>query len=421
MPRETTEDIARTLSRAGRKRRWPVWLVLVAVLAAAGAGGWYWMAGRQAGTAVRYVTEPVARGTLTVTVTATGTVEPTTTVEVSSEISGRLDTVEVDYNDQVTVGQVLARLDDTRLKAQLINAQASVDAARAQLANAEATLTEAKFTFDAQSQLDQRGVGTHRDLVMARAAHERAQASVELGRANLTQAEASLAMLRTDLDKAVIRSPIEGVVLNRQAEVGQIVAATLQAPTLFTLAGDLTRMQVQVNIDEADIGRVRVGNAGRFTVDAYSGRAFDAELVQLRFAPETTDGVVTYKGVLAVGNADLLLRPGMTATATITVAEETEALLVPNAALRYAPPAQTTAGPAGGGRGLVGMIMPRMPRAQRNAVAGPGAARSVWVLRAGAPVEVTVRAGDSDGRRTVILEGDLAEGDQVITEQTGGA
>lgn len=410
---QSAEDLARKLAQARKGRRRPFWAGLA--LAAAGiAAAWVWVGSSGQGGGVTYVTEPVTRGALTVTITATGTVQPTTEVEVSSELSGTLATVEVDFNDPVTVGQVLARLDATKLSAQVTTAEAALEAARARLAQAEATAEEALANYEAERELDRRGVTTRRDFASYVAGHKRAEAAVAMAKADLGLAEANLDLARADLDKAVIRSPIDGVVLDRAAEPGQIVASSLQAPTLFTLAEDLARMELLVDIDEADIGSVAVGNSASFTVDAYPGRDFAAELTQLRYAPETTEGVVTYKGQLSVDNAGLLLRPGMTATATITVAQVEDALQVPNAALRYAPPQVEE--DRGGGSGLIGMILPSPPR--RTATAS-GAASTVWVLRDGAATEVAVTPGATDGRNTVIVAGDLAEGDLAITDQNG--
>jgi HlyD family secretion protein len=412
MAEKGSEDIARMISGAKRKRGAWIWglgaAALVAVLA-----GWLWIGqvGDSAGTT--YLSEPVARGDLTVTVTATGTVEPTTEVAVSSELSGTLSSIEADYNDEVEVGQVLARLDDTKFKAQVSNAEATLAAARAQLVQAEATERETGELYEAQAELERRGVVKRSDFVSYAANKDRAKAAVDAARASLTVAEANLALEKDDLDKSVIRSPIKGVVLNRDVSAGQIVAASLSAPTLFTLAEDLRQMQLLVDIDEADIGQVRVGNDATFTVDAHSGRTFPATITQVRYAPETTDDVVTYKGVLAVDNSDLLLRPGMTATATITVAEEHDALQVPNAALRYAPPQVAESSGSGAG-GLVGLVLPSRPAARS---ASNGAKKTVWVLRDGSPVEVAVTPGASDGKHTIITDGDLAEGDEVITDQ----
>lgn len=411
---QSSDDIARMLAGGGAKRRrWP-WVVLVlAVLAAAAA--WYYI-GRSAGTAeVRYTTEAVAKGDLVVVVTATGTVQPTTEVEVSSELSGTLTSVSVDYNDTVKVGQVLAQLDTTKLTAQVDNARAQLASAKAKVTQAEASAREAAAVLKTQQELAARGVATRKDMVGYEASDQRAQAAVEIARADLTLAEANLDLVSADLGKAEIRSPINGVVLDRTAEAGQIVAASFEAPVLFKLAEDLQRMQLLVDIDEADIGKVKVGDVADFTVEAYPARSFPAVITQVRFAPETTNEVVTYKAVLSVDNPDGLLRPGMTATAVITVDKVAGALLVPNAALRYAPPVQEAGRSSSGG--LVGLILPTRGS---GGSAGLGSGKSIWLLQAGAPVEVAVVLGATDGRSTVVT-GDLAMGDAVITDQTSGA
>lgn len=408
-----SEEMRRLLAGEGRRKSWRIWLGL-ALLAVLALGAWYWFNLRSDASAVSYETEQVTSGPLTVTVTATGAVEPTTQVDVSSELSGTLESVEVDYNDDVEVDQVLARLDDTKLAAQVRNAEASLAAAEAALAQAEASAREAEANYEAQKELDRRGVTTRLSFMTYVAANDRAKAAVDAGRADVSLAEANLVQTRADLENSVIRSPIRGIVLNRAAEAGQIVASSLNAPVLFTLAEDLTRMELLVDIDEADIGRVSVGNAATFTVDAYSGRSFPAEVTQVRYAPETTEGVVTYKAVLSVENGDRLLRPGMTATATITVAEVPEALLVPNAALRFEPP-QVVEDDGESGGGLLGMIMPRRPATS----GGPSAsdANTLWVLRDGQAVEVEIAPGDSDGRYTAVTSEDLVEGDLVIVDQ----
>lgn len=406
---ETRPDLAQLARMPARRRtRW-LWLaLLLPVLLLA---GWAWL-GRVPSSTVRYDTTPVETGDLVVTVTATGTVQPTTRVDISSELSGTLASVEVDFNDEVVEGQVLARLDDTTLRARLTTAEAQLAAARARLAQAKATADETTEAWTSTQELDKRGLATRSTVVAARAAHDRALAAVEIARADLTLAEASLSEAEADLDKAEIRSPITGIVLDRAAEKGQIVAATLNAPILFTLAEDLGRMELQVAIDEADIGRVAVGNEASFTVDAHPGQSFLARIAQLRYAPEEAEGVVTYKAVLTVENDRRLLRPGMTATATIVVSKEEGVLLVPLAALRYAPPAPAEAGPRGGG--LIGLLMPGRSSGERQKVDGT----SVWVLRDGAPVRVEITPGASDGRSIAVASKDLSEGDLVITDQT---
>ena len=406
-------DLARLLAAAapGRRRPW-LWAGGLALVLAAGlALVWLFQPDRGAGPG--YVTAPLTRGDLMVTVAATGTLQPTTQVDVSSELAGTLQSVKVDYNDRVTVGQVLAQLDTSKLAATVANAEAQEASARARLMQAEATAVEVAETLATQRELAARGVATRREMISVEANDARARAALDMARADLTLAKANLALARADLDKAVIRSPIEGIVLNRKAEAGQIVGPGLNDPVLFVLAEDLARMELLANVDEADIGQVAVGQAAVFTVDAFDGLSFDATITQVRYASEVTDDVVTYKAVLAVENPDLRLRPGMTATATITVAEETGALLVPNAALRWAP-LRVTNGQAGAA-GLAGLILPSAASRMGSAAVGTG--RSIWVLREGAPVEVPVQIGASDGRMSVVTGEGLAEGEAVITDQ----
>ncbi len=407
-------DLARLLAAPPRRRR-GAWAIAGVVAIALAVGG-YWVWARQSAAAgeVSYQTQAVTRGDLAVVVTATGTVQPTTRVDVSSELAGTLETVEVDYNDTLRVGQVLARLDTSKFAATVANAEAQAAGARARLAQAEATAVEVAETLATQSELKQRGIATRKDMVSVEANDARAKAAVDMARADLTLAEANLDLARADLEKTVIRSPIDGVVLNRKAEAGQIVGPQLNDPILFILAENLTRMELLANVDESDIGQVAVGQGAVFTVDAFDNRVFAATITQVRYASEVTDQVVTYKAVLAVDNPDLQLRPGMTATATITVAEETGALLVPNAALRWAPPRAQTGGGAGAS-GLAGLILPSA--SMRNPQQAVGSGKSVWVLRDDAPVEVAVTVGASDGRNTVVTADQLAEGDAVITDQ----
>lgn len=411
------DDITRKLGLGAgqaRARRWPIALAVVLGL---GLGAVV-LFGRSGGTDIVYATEPVQRADLQVTVAATGTVEPTDLVEISSELSGTIESVHVDFNDQVEVGTLLARLDTTKLEAQLAVQRAALASAEAQLTVAEATLDEARETYDRGLELQARGVETEQAFIAHKAAFLRAQANVEAAIAARDLAQANLDVVQVDLDKSCICSPVKGIVLDRDVDEGQIVAASLSAPILFTLAEDLSRMELQVNIDEADIGMVAVGQSAVFTVDAYDDRSFPARITALRYASETVDGVVTYLGILTLDNSDGALRPGMTASADIVVAAVTDALVVPNAALRYAPPQEATPDQDDtGGSGLVGMIMPGRPGGGGSPV---NTGKAVWVLRDGAPVEVPVKTGRSDGSVTVILAGDLAEGDRVITDQTDG-
>ncbi|MDJ0821593.1 MAG: efflux RND transporter periplasmic adaptor subunit [Paracoccaceae bacterium] len=412
---DTSKDIAQTLGleKQGHARR--NWIALVAALVLLGGAGWVYL-NRAGGTeTVAYTTAEVARQGFVVTVTATGTVEPTNLVEISSELSGTLASVEVDFNDTVEVGAVLAQLDTTKLEAQVAIAKASLDAAIARIAMSQALLEDAREKFEATRDLDERGFTPHQTFITQQAAFKRAQAELQSAEADKVLAEANLDLYTAELDKACICSPIKGVVLHRSVDPGQIVAASLSAPVLFTVAEDLTEMELQVDIDEADIGRVRVGNTAEFTVDAYDERRFPAEIVEVRFAPETIDGVVTYKTILTIDNSDLLLRPGMTATADIVVAEITDELVVPNAALRYAPQRDVSAEEEEERSGLLGMLIPSRPDDVQQ-----GDEKTLWILADGVAKEIPVLTGDSDGRITQILEGPLATGDLVITDQSDG-
>lgn len=416
MPEKTEIE---AIARKRRNSSPLIWIVLAAVAVAA-AGIWYWQSASGDTGAVRYTTAPATRTDITVTVTATGTIEPVNTVEISSELSGTVRSVNADYNDIIKEGDVLAALDTDKLEANVEHARASLTARQAALIEAQVTMEEKKDSYERAQSLSKQGISTQESLLASKAGYERAVAALDTAKANIRVAEADLRLAETDLDKACICSPINGIVLDRAVEVGQIVAASLSAPVLFTLAEDLSHMNLTVDIDEADIGQVDVGNDASFTVEAYQGTDFEATITQLRYAPEEVDGVVTYKAILDVENSDLLLRPGMTATADITVAKLDDVMTVPNAALRFAPPAEAESG--GGGSGLLGMLMPRRPGSNGRSAGGVDSAgmRSIWVLRDGAPAEVKVRTGRTDGSRTEIAEGELAEGDTVITDMETG-
>jgi HlyD family secretion protein len=405
------------LDDAGRRKRAVGrWVLGVVVLLAVGAAGaaYLWLGGD--GGAPRYVTAAVERGDLAVTVTATGTLEPTNEVDVSSELSGIVRSVRVDHNDAVKQGQTLAELDTDKLKAQVALSEAELVAARARVKEATATVTQTKRDFDRYKPLAESSVVSAQKFDEAEAAYARANAGLESARADVAVAEANLQLRRTDLEKACICSPIDGVVLQRAVEPGQTVAATLQAPVLFTVAEDLTEMELQVDVDEADVSLVAAGQSAHFTVDAYPDRDFPATVTKVRYAPETTEGVVTYKAQLTADNGELLLRPGMTATAEIAVQTVRDAVLVPNEALRFTPP-QTEAESDDGG-GFLRQLLPRPPHrtTTRQPAAATGNQRTLWVLRDGAPAAVAVTIGLSDGQRTAIVDGDLAPGQAVIID-----
>lgn len=364
---------------------------------------------------VQYTTEPATRGSLTVIVTATGSLQPTNKVDISSELSGTVRKVFVDYNSIVTAGQTLAELDTDKLQAMVDSSRAKLAAAKAKLAEAEATVDEKQSELSRKRELEAKKYTSTQDLEAARAAYHRAVAVTASMRAEVGVADAQLKLDETNLAKAKIISPINGIVLTRNVDPGQTVASSFQAPVLFSIAEDLKQMELQVDVDEADVGKVKVGQTATFSVDAFPERRFPATIRDVRFASETVQGVVTYKAVLNVDNSELLLRPGMTATAEIKVTEITDALLIPNAALRYAPPAQETVKSPS----LIRRLLPGPPQfrapSQREET---GSHRTVWVLRSGQPVPVKIIVGSSDGRHAEVQSGELTIGDLVIVDQT---
>jgi HlyD family secretion protein len=406
-------SIEETLGLGRPKLAVAKWAGYAAIALVVLAAGWYVLVRPNAGSAIHYVTSQASMASFEVIVTATGSIEPTNLVEISSELSGTVREVMVDYNDVVDVGTVLAELDTTKLEAQVAVQRASVEAAEARMAMAQAELDNVRERFQRTFELNARGFSSAEELSSLETELIRAEAELQYSVAEQSLAEANLTLHQTELDQACICSPIRGVVLDRDVDAGQIVAASLSAPILFTVAEDLTQMELRVDIDEADIGFVSVGNSATFTVDAYDDRTFPAEIADIRFAPETIDGVVTYKAILAIDNTEMLLRPGMTATAEVVVAEVTEALSVPNTALRYVPPAALNE--ADERSGLLGMLIPD---------SGPDAnvadARSVWVLREGEAVEIAVQTGLSNGVLTEIVQGEIEAGDLVITDRTDG-
>lgn len=428
------------LGAQGGRRRWyarPTAWLLLAVLLGAGAAAWWWTGQRQAAQAPRYETQAATRGALTVNVTANGTLQPITQVAIGSELSGTVARVMVDINDRVKKGQVLAELDDTRLRDQVNASRAAVAAGEAASRQALATAGEARDALARLRDVHQRSGGqvpSASEMSAAEAALARAEAAEASARAGIAQARATLSSNETNLAKARIRSPIDGVVLSRAVEPGQAVAASLQAVTLLTLAQDLTQMKLQVYVDEADVGQVKPGQPARFTVAAWPNRRFPAHITRVGFGSTVKDNVVTYLAELSVDNADLSLRPGMTATATITTMERRDALLVPNAALRFQPSAAGGAGAAAsaggtggsasaGGGGIVAAMMPRPPGAGQNprrAGVNPAQARQVWVLENGQPRAIAITPGPSDGRMTEVTGTELQAGMAVIVGQGGG-
>jgi HlyD family secretion protein len=376
------------------------------------------------GNSVHYETKEVIRGSLTVTVTATGTLEPTNKVDVGSELSGIVKTVIVDYNDRVKMNQVLARLDTSKLDAQVMQSKATLESARAKVLEAQATVKEARSDLERMQHvqaLSNNRVPSKQDLDAKDAALKRAMATEASANAQVSLARATLESIETDLAKSVIRSPINGIVLTRTVEPGQTVAASFQTPVLFTLAEDLRKMELHVDVNEADVGMVQEGQEAKFTVDAYSDRTFPARITQVRYGAKTVEGVVTYETLLAVDNSDLVLRPGMTATADITVRKIENAALVPNVCLRFSPPVKEE-DDTKDERGILSKILPHPPRFasrnQKDTVDGKGG-KSVWTLHEGRPVSITITTGATDGVMTEVTGGDLKPGMALITSIAG--
>jgi HlyD family secretion protein len=408
-----TPDLAAIFATSGRqnKRGRGKWLVAaVIVLLVAGTGLYLQMSSD--GQQFDYTTQPVKTGNLQVIVTATGSIEPTDQVDISSELSGTVRKVNVTYNSPVKAGDVLLELDTNSRDTDVQSARAQLSSARANVLKAEAEAASAKISFDRLTALVGNRISSQQDLDAAKYAYDAAQATTEINEAAVLSAQAALQLAEVNLAKMKVLSPIDGIVLSRDVDPGATVASSLNAPTLFTIAGDLRKMELQVSVDEADVGQVKEGQPAEFSVDAYPDRKFPAKIATVRFVSETVSNVVTYKAVLTVDNKDLLLRPGMTATADVTVQSVRDAELVPNAALRYSPAVAAQARGSFLSR-LFGP--PRPPRNNRGEEASR-AGRAVWVLRNGAPQRIAVETGPTDGQFTVLKSGELKAGDELITD-----
>ncbi|AOW11956.1 efflux transporter periplasmic adaptor subunit [Hydrogenophaga crassostreae] len=405
-------------------KRPSLWLALIALILLV-AGWTYWQSQKAASAAPAFVTEVARKGQLTLTVSANGTLQPTRSVNIGSELSGTVQRVLVDVNDKVKAGQVMVELDAAKFKDQVQRSRASLAAAQAQMAQSSATVKESRSTlarFEEVAKLSDGKVPSATELDSARAAVARAEAAEQSALANVAVARATLSTDETNLSKSSIRSPIDGVVLSRSVDPGNAVAASLQAVTLFTVAENLAQLELSASVDEADVGSVQVGQKASFTVSAYPSRKFPAAITRVAFGSTTTNNVVTYTATLAVDNDDLSLRPGMTAVATIVSTERNDALLVPNTALRFTPTANGAAkAGAASSSSILSKMMPRPPRSSSakkttEEKASPGA-RTIWVLVDGSAKSVAVQTGISDGRMTEIVGGDLQPGMQVITDQ----
>ena len=340
-----------------RTRPFPGLLIAAIVIVAVAAGGWFWWRDSRAASAdSAWRTVKVERGDIRVAISATGTLSAISTVTVGSQISGQVTEVLVDFNSAVKKDEVLARIDPRTYEAQIEQGAAQIASARASLTQAQATLRNAELDYRRKADLGTQKLVSQADVDLARAAYDQARAQVASTEAQIRQQTASTETTRVNLERTVIRSPVDGVVLTRTIEAGQTVAASLQAPELFTIAEDLSKMKIELAVDEADIGQVKAGLAVSFTADAFPDRQFRGVVDQVRLAATTTNNVVTYPVVVSVDNSDGTLLPGLTVNAEIEVSRRDDVLKVANAALRFKPASQPAGAAPAGPRGGTGMI-----------------------------------------------------------------
>jgi HlyD family secretion protein len=391
------------------------WILGSILLAAVGLGWWRWHAAHAA-PQVTYKTAPVEKRHIVGRVTASGTLSALVTVQVGTQVSGRIQKLFADFNSPVKQGQVVAKIDPQLFEAAVQQSQANYLQAKAGVATAQANAQAADKAYARTKALRAENLAAQSDLDTAEATVATTHAAIDGANANLAQASAQLHQAQVNLSFTNIVSPIDGVVISRSVDVGQTVAASLSAPTLFTIAQDLTKMEVDTNVSEGDVGRLQIGMKTYFTVDSFPGQRFHGIIRQIRNAATTVQNVVTYDAVIDVDNADLRLRPGMTANVTIVYAERKEAMAIPNTALRFRPP-PAIAGTAAG----VNNAAARGARPSGSAVPAADApdSKSIWVMRGGAPQQVVVHVGLSDGTVSEVVDG-LAEGDRVLVDVEGG-
>jgi HlyD family secretion protein len=393
---EPQSEIQRVLTKRGRTAGKVMrWLLLGLLVVGAGFGVQRWRVARAKAAETHWLTEPVRIADVRVVVSATGKLHGLNTVEVGAEVTGKVLKVLVDYNEKVVAGQVLAEIDPEQLRAAVEQARAQLAVAQANIRTTQATLEEAKLLLKRITAQASEGLVSQQELESAAAGTQRAEAGKAGAAANAALAAAALRSAESKLAKTKIIAPSGGVVLARYIEAGQTVTAGFTTPVLFKLAEDLSQLSLRVDIDEADIGRVREGNEASFTVDAYPTRTFASKVLSLRNDPKTTQGIVSYEAILSVDNADHWLRPGMTATATITSAVVPGARVVPNAALRFVPPAAPGSGPT---------------------VLAKREEKRVFLLRDNKPTAVFIRTGATDGHVTEVVSEEIKVDEQVVTD-----
>lgn len=371
-------------------------IAVIAVVAVLAVGGFFWRNNK--GNDVKFRTEKVVRGDITSTVTASGTVNAVTTVLVGTQVSGTVKEIFVDFNSAVKKNQVIAQIDPATFEAQVEQARAGLLLAKANLEKSDASLADAQRSMNRTKELYEKNLIARSDLDTAETNFLTAKAQVTASKAQIAQSDATLKTAETNMRYTRIVSPVDGIVVSRSVDVGQTVAASFQTPTLFTIAQDLTKMQIDTNVDEADIGKVKTEMDVDFTVDAYPETTFKGKVFQVRNAPISVQNVVTYDVVVKVSNPDLKLKPGMTANVSIITSTHGNVLKLPKAALRFSP------------------VAPDKTRAARQQK-GPG----VWVLENNAPKRIAISTGISDGMHSELLSSDLKEGQEVIVESSGKA
>jgi HlyD family secretion protein len=419
-------------------KRIVIWLVVLVALGGGGAAAWRYHVQHQP-PPYTFQTEPLAKRRIQGKVTATGTLLATVTVQVGTQVSGRVQKLFVDYNSPVKQGQMVAKIDPLLFQSALEQSKANFMQAQAQLISSKAQAELTQKLYARQLALQKDNLAAQQDVDTAQTNASVALATVEVSKANLAQAQAALHTAETNLDYTNIVSPIDGTVISRSVDVGQTVAASLSAPVLFTIAQDLKKMQVNTNISEGDVGRLKEGMTARFTVDAFPGQRFKGVISQIRNAATTLQNVVTYDAVIDVDNSDLRLRPGMTANTTVVYAEEDEVLSVPNTALRFHPPPEISeaspatsssaehhhhrrdhdAGP-GGGAAPAPSGSAEWHHSERSPDAPKEESRVIWIQVSNMAHPVTVKIGLSDGSYTEVI-GDVHEGDPIIVDATSTA
>ncbi len=403
------------------------WIVVAAVVVVA-AFAFVRVRQSRAKSEVHFETTQVDRGRIVSKVTATGTLSAIVTVQVGSQVSGRIAALNADFNSTVTKGQLVAKIDPQLFEAQVAQARANLVAAQGNLDKAKAQAIDAERQYKRNITLAERKLIAQADLDTSQSNADAAAAQVSAAAGAVEQTKAALHSSEVNLKYTDIISPTDGIVISRNVDVGQTVVSSMTASTLFLIAEDLRKMQVDTSVAEADIGKLSPGMKATFTVDAYPNERFTGSVRQVRNAPQTVQNVVTYDAVIDVANPELKLKPGMTANCTFVWAERDDALRVPNAALRFHPPTGTVSSPgqaASNGQaqrpGGAGAGQGGAPAAGAQARATDPDRRRLWVLRDGKPVPVMLRTGVSDGSLTEIVEGDVSEGDRVITDMSGGA